>query len=305
MEQIFIQKVFTLTEQILRGEHSFDPMLIELQNHLARAQKNKMLRYEAEVLNTLAILHLVAGNNSQAQAYFSQGLERANPTNDTDLKMKLLSNLSETCMSAWDLDAAHHYLDQAIALINPTIMNSLVSLYVHGNKVNCWVLQGNFAQAATMLVETWKHVENADLMKYSKYEYFQVILQLRNHAVSAYLALNQYEAALNSLQIAEGLVRDTKSTDLKIATQLSRMYYELLCNKDELAARQTEQTANQISGGKFAYNIMLIIASYMKHTHQNEWARKYAHLVLDEAASGQAISASAIAYAENILKVVA
>lgn len=98
MEQIFIQKIFALTEQVLRGEHTFDPIFKELQNHLARAQKMNMPRYEIETLNTLAILYMVAGNNAQGQKYLTQGLERVDQTNDTDLKMKLLSNLSETCL---------------------------------------------------------------------------------------------------------------------------------------------------------------------------------------------------------------
>ncbi len=304
MEQIFIQKIFALTEQILRGDYTFDPVYKELQSHLARAQKNKMPRYEAEALNTLAILYLVAGNTTQAQAYFSQGLQQADQTNDIDLKMKFLSNLSETCVSLWDLDTANQYLDRALRLTHVNNLNSLVSLYVYGNKINCWMLQGDYGQVATMLTEAWQRVENADLMKYSKYEYFQIILQLRNYDVLVHIALNQCDTAVNSLQIAEGLAKDAQAAELKVSTHLSRMYYELLCQKDEAAARQHEQTAIETSGGKLPGNTMLGIALYMKYNQRDDWAKQYAQQVL-EAASDPSIPVGAIARAENLVKVMA
>lgn len=165
MEQIFIQKIFALTEQILRGEYTFDPMLKELQNHLARAEKLKMVQYQAEVLNTFGIMYLSVDDAAQSRGYFSRGLERAELTDNIDLKMKLLSNLAEACINLWDIDSADRYADRAFSLNKANNLNDLATLYIYGNKINCQVLQGNFDQAAVLLAEVWRHADSTDLLK--------------------------------------------------------------------------------------------------------------------------------------------
>jgi tetratricopeptide (TPR) repeat protein len=232
-------------------------------------------------------------------------LEQADQTDDLDLKMKLLSNLSESCLIQWDLDAANRYLDRALTLNTQNNLNNLSTLYLYGNKINSWILQGDFAQAAKKLKEVWSMVENSDLLKYSKYEYFQIIFLLRNYDAVANTALGQCETALRSLQMAEGLVQDARAVELKVSTHLSRMYYELLCQKDEAAARQHEQKAIDTSGGKLPGNTMLGIALYMKYNHRDDWAKQYAQQVLEAAASDPTIPAGAIACAENLVKVIA
>lgn len=184
-------------------------------------------------------------------------------------------------------------------------LNTLSSLYLYGNKINLWILQGGFAQADTMLAEVWQSIGDTDLLRYSKYEYFQIILQLRNYDAIVHIALDQCDMALTSLQIAEGLVQNTSATEFKVSTRLSRLYFELVCKQDEAAARQEEQKAIETSGGKLPFNVMLGIASYMHHNHQSAWAKQYARLVLEAAASDQTIPAAAITRAESILKAVA
>src|SRR5262245_23074778 len=112
MENIFIQKIFGLTEQILRGDYQFEPMREALFTHLQKAQQIGTPRYEAEVLNTIGILYLLAGNTAQNIQYFLQGLAKAQQTDDNDLKIKLLNNLSEAYLGIWDFDSAIRFLDQ-------------------------------------------------------------------------------------------------------------------------------------------------------------------------------------------------
>lgn len=125
---------------------------------------------------------------------------------------------------------------------------------------------------------------------------------LRNYDAITHIALNHCEEAIKSLQTAEELVQNANSSGLKGLIRLSRMYYELLCKRDEPAARQSDQILNQMDEGQLIRSFYPSIALYMKYNHQDEWARRYARLVLNEVASGQVIPAAAIAYADVFSK---
>lgn len=304
MEDIFVQQIFNLTEQILRGEFKFEPTQNALQNHLAKAQRMGLARYETETLNTLGILYLTAGQAAQHKDYFLRGLEKAEQTHDVDLKMKLLNNLSESYLLEWDFESADQYLDQGIVVARQHHLKTLVVVYLYSNRVNYWLLRGDYAQAARMFDETWQIAENADLLKYSKYEYLQVVFILRNAHALIQIASGKCNAALDSLQLAVHLAQETRSVEFQVSTHLTRLYYELLCNHDEASAQQWEQTALDTNGGKLSYNMALNGAFFMRHNHQPKWAEKYAQLVLDQAASDPNIPTRAVTHARGILAVV-
>jgi tetratricopeptide (TPR) repeat protein len=304
VEGIFIQKIFALTEAILRGDFQFEPTRQELQNHLAKAQKMGSSRYEAEVLNTLGILHLMVGNSSQYIQYFLQGFEKASQTDDADLKTKLLNNLSEVYMLIWDIDSSNRYLDQGIALGEQHQLKTLVMLYLYSNKINYWVLQGDFEQAATLLDDAWRLAETPNLLKYSKYEYLQVIFLLRNLRAMVEIALNHCEAALSPLQIAVGLAKETKNPDFHILAHLSQLYHTVICKHDDASAAQWEKAAAEAGGGELPFNPALNAALFMMHNNQPRWAEKFANMVLEQAARGKPIPPAATAHAERILEAV-
>jgi tetratricopeptide (TPR) repeat protein len=301
LENIFIQKIFALTEEILRGDFQFEPMKAELDTHLAKAQKMQLPRYEAEVFNTLGALYLLNGDRPQGTDYFLSGLKKALQTDDTDLKMKLLNNLSETYLEACDFEQARVYLDEGLALGRQYQLTTLVMLYLYSNKVNYWVLKGDFAQAGALLDEAWQIAETPDLLKYSKYEYLQVVFLLRNLKAVIEIASGHCEAALAPLQLAVGLAQDTKNVDYHVLTHISRLYYDLLCKRDETSARHWEKTAVETRGGPLPYNTALNIALFMLHNRQYSWAEQYARLVLEQARQDKRVPTAAVSYAEGIL----
>jgi tetratricopeptide (TPR) repeat protein len=304
MENIFIQKIFALTEEILRGDYQFASMREALRSHLQKAQKIGSPRYEAEVLNTLGILHLLEGNAVQNIQYFSQGLAKARQTDDNDLKIKLLNNLSEAYLGIWDFASANQYLDEGMALGKEYQPNTLPMLYLYSNKINYHVLQGEYVKASTVVDEAWQVAENPDLLKYSRYEYLQVIFLLRNLKAVIEIALGHCEAVASPLQLAAGLAQETKNTDYHILTYLSRLYYDLICKHDEISAANWEKTAFEAGGGQLGFSPALNTAFFMLHNKQPARAKKYANLVLEQAAKDSQVPAGAVAHAHRILETI-
>lgn len=301
MESLYIQQIFRLTESILRGEYQFETTQRILQNHLDRARNLNLPVYEAEVLNTLGILHLLAGHVDQQQMLFLQGLEKANQTSNIDLRMKLCNNLTEVYLENWDFENAERYLSQGLALGREEHSRTLVMLYLYSNSINFWTLRGDYAQAATLLEEVWKLGEAVDLLQYSRYEYFQVIFLLRNLQAVVDIAQGNCESALAALHLAQELTRSTTNADYHRLVRITRFYYALLCKRDEAEAAQAESAVREAAEEKLPFNFALTIAYFMHHNRQPALARKYAQMALNEAETNANIPASALVHARRIL----
>lgn len=302
MEDFFIQLMFKLTEEILRGEREFEPTKELLLSHIPKAQKIGSLRYEAEVLNTLGILYLISGRTDEHFSYFLQGLEKARQTADTDLKMKILNNLSEISLNVWDMDNASTYIDEGIELGRQHNLNTLVLLYLYSNKLNYLIMRGDFEAAAALLDEAWQRADHADMLKYSRYEYFQVVFIFRNSGIVVDVARGRCEAVLTNLNLVTQFIGDTKNVEFHISAHISHVYYELLCSHDEQAARHWEGVALEAAGGKLAWNIALNIATFMMHNRQREWAGKYARLALEQSSADQLLPKPALEQIEQVLR---
>jgi hypothetical protein len=277
-------------------------MKTEIETHLAKARQIGSGRYEAEVLNTLSILYLMQGDHKISKQYLKDALEKSRSVDDADLKIKLLSNLAEECLLTWDLHEASQYLDEGVAFGKERGLNTLVMLYLYGNKIAYQIVLGQFAEAEALQSEVWKMAEDTRLLQYSKYEYFQIIFLLRNAKAVIETALGHCEASLEALQIATALVQSTNNVEYRTSAHLSQMYYELLCKKDENAARAWEAKALEASGGSWLFSTALNIAFFMMHNHKPEWARRFAQIAQDKAASDPAVSSHALGYVRQILQ---
>ncbi len=302
MENIFIHNIFTLTEAILRGDQPFDTALAQLETHLARARKIKSVRYEAEVLNTLGILYMFAGKREVERHYFSEGLEKALLSDDIDLKLKLLSNSSESYLEDWEFDSANRFLDEGMALGQQNNLTTLTMLYVYSNKANWLVQRGDFKQAADVLNTVWTIAENTEILKYSKYEYLQVVFLIQNTRAITEIALHRCESALPPLRHAAALVLNMKNVDYHVLINFSQLYFALFCKENAEEAHEWESKAAEAAGGQLTYKHLLPAASFMMHNHQETWAKKYAALVMEQQANQMPIPAAAVTYARSIIE---
>lgn len=283
MEQIFIQKIYKLTEQIIGREYEFDKMHRDLNNHLAKARRINAPLYEAETLNTFGILYGVEGDLSQQMHYFKTALEHGYDLGDARFIIKISNNLGSLYSNAWDLEQAQRVLKRGVDLIEQHAIRNLPTVYIYANLTDIELKRGDFATAETYHDTGWACTHNIDLENYSKMEYFQIVIVLQQQKAMLDIFHQRGDDALSTLRLIHEQTSTTARTDLTRQIDWVRLYHALICQQDEAAARTIEADLKASNDGRFVPDNLLSAAHFLFYNQQKAWAERYATTFITQA----------------------
>lgn len=301
MEQIFIQKIYKITEQIISQNHDFDKTLKDLQSHLTKSRKMQSAKYEAETLNTIGILYAISGNVSQQMFYFQFALEIAYELDDIDLLIKLINNLGETYLGVWQLQEAKAILDKGIAIVKDKHMHLLGSLYIYASKIELQIREGEFHIARTYYDYVWDAAGKTDLKTYSQTEYTQIIILLNQHKFILDLVAREDSQAKSTLTLMYEQIQNANRLDFMPLHDLMLIYYTLISENDDAKSRKLEKQFIE-THNSLTVEQVLQSAYFFLYNHKLDWAQRYSTMILDRAKSGQEIQENALKHAQTILE---
>lgn len=304
MEQIFIQKIYKITEQIIGQNHDFDKTLKALQSHLTKSRKIQSSRYEAETLNTIGILYAISGNISQQMFHFQFALEIAYELNDIDLLIKLTNNLGETYLGVWQLQEARAVLDKGIILIKDKYMHLLGSLYIYANTIELQIRRGEFQIARTYYDSVWEAAGKTDLKGYSQTEYTQIIILLNKHKFMLDIVDGENDRAKATLTLMQEQIKNSNRLDFMPIHDLMFIYYTLISENDDEKSRELEKQFME-THDSLTIEQILQSAYFFLYNQKPHWAQRYSTMILDRAKSEQEIQENALKHAQIILQKVA
>jgi hypothetical protein len=283
VEKIFIQKIFQITERILRRDMENDVALRELNAHLKKAQTMNFKHYEVEVLNTLSILYSMQDDIEQAKNYSLEALEKAQDVDDPDLSVKLANNLAETFLDLGDVNEAIQYAERGLSIVQKHHMKTLLTLYIYGTTAACHMAQGHFQQAQDISKTFWSLAQGATLQKYSRYEYAQIITLMHETRVQLDLVARDDAAFQSDIQTLASFVEQMNREDFSDSLLIQGLYYALIIHNDEAAAKIWEKNLLLRHPQGLRLNQLLRMANFLSYNQQCAWARKYAQQILDYA----------------------
>ena len=301
MESVFVQKIFLLTEEILANKRDLAEIYKELEVHLARARRLKMQLYEVEALNTLGIYYLFDNKVELALNHFQMAWAIAQHMDNTDVKLKLINNLSETnLLQLWRVDDAYTTLMPAIELIRKEKIETLVTLYVFSNSIRAIILRGEYTAADTLFEEAWQIASRVEMLGYSKIEYAQVIIDLHGEKILIDIAKSQYELAKDRLGLLRPLLNMYKRQDFEELYGMMTAIHKLMSENNEAGLDGFMKSLEQ---GEVVLNIPnnLNMAIFMKHNNQPDWAKRLAQRVLDKAKAEENLPSKLVETAQQIL----
>lgn len=283
MEKVFIQKIFQITERILRRDIEDDVALKELKAHLKKAEQMNFQHYEVEVLNTLGILYSMQDDVLQAKEYCLEALEKAEHVNDPDLSVKLANNLAETLLDMGEVDEAFTCVERGLDIVEQHQMKTLTTLYIYGTTVACHMARGDFKQAEAICKRFWEMAQEATLQKYSRYEYAQIITLMHETRVQLDLVARNDAAFQSDIKTLAGFVEQMNRDDFTDSLMIQSLYYALIIHNDEDAAKVWEQNLLLKHPNGLRLSQRLRLANFLSYNQQCAWARKYAQQILDSA----------------------
>ncbi|GEM_PF-2098244 len=301
MEKVFIQKIFHITELILRREINDDVTLKELHTHLKKAQQMNFPHYEAEVLNTLGVLYSMQDNMAESLLYWEQALEKATDLNDIDLSLKLLSNLSSSLLEIWDLDRGTAYAQKGMQIVQANHMNTLTALYIYAANTDIEMIQGHYQQAEELYQTFWTLAQETSLLNYSRFEYAQIITAMYDVRTQLDLVAKDAVNFQADLRMLASFVDQMGRDDFTAVLLIEYLYAALILHHDDAAAAEHERKLIDLYHGKLPLPRLIQMANFLAYNQQPAWARKYAQQVLDTA-SREFISGPMFKRAGEIVK---
>lgn len=283
MEKVFIQKIFQITERILRRDMDDDVALKELKAHLKKAEQMNFRHYEVEVLNTLGILYSMQDDMLQARDYWVEALEKAQHINEPDLFVKLSNNLAEQLIDMWEMDDAITCAERGLETVRQHQMKTLTTLYIYGTTVSCHMAQGHFAQAEEMCKRFWELAQEATLQKYSRYEYAQIITLMHETRVQLDIVARDDAAFQNDIKTLSSFVEQMNREDFSDSLLIQGLFYAVIMHHDETAATFWEQKLMERHPTGLRLTQLLRLANFLFYNQKCAWARKYAQQILDRA----------------------
>jgi len=284
MEKVFIQKIFQITEQILRRDIDDDTALKELQSHLKKAQQMGLQHYEVEVLNTFGVLYAMKNNSSQAISYWEKALEKSSDLNDIDTSLKLLSNLASSLLEIWDLDKGVAYAQKSLQIVETNQMNTLTSLYIYAANIDMWMMQGRYQQAEALYKTFWTMAETTSLQNYSRFEYAQIITAMYDVRAQLDIVARNASSFQTHINMVTSLVEQMNRDDFIALLLIEHLYEALILQDNDSSAREYESKLIALYQGTIPLVRLMQMANFLAYNAQPVWARKYAQQVLDIAA---------------------
>jgi tetratricopeptide (TPR) repeat protein len=280
VENIFIQKIFQITERILRRDMNDALALKELKAHLKKAEQMNFQHYEVEVLNTLGILYSMQDDGQQAKEYWMEALEKAQHVNDADLSVKLSNNLAEQLLDMWEVEQAIQYADRGLSIVKQHQMKTLTTLYIYGTIIACHMALGQFEQAEQIYKVFWEMAQEATLQKYSRYEYAQIITLMHETRVQLDLVARNDAAFQSDIKTLASFVEQMNRDDFSDALIIQGLYYALIIHNDESAAKIWEQNLLLRHPNGLRLPQLLKLTNFLFYNQQCSWAKKYAQQIL-------------------------
>jgi tetratricopeptide (TPR) repeat protein len=300
VEKVFIQKIFQITERILRRDVDDAEVLQQLQGHLRKAQQMNFQQYEAEVLNTLGILASMQADPEQAQSYWRQALETAEEVGEADLLVKLLNNLSSALLETWQIDEAIQYVQRGLSIVQQHGMKTLTTLYIYGTAVSCHMALGQYKQAEEVHNTFLALVQEASLHNYSRFEYAQIITSMHEVRVQLDIVARDNERFLVDINTLKSFVEQINRDDFTDGLIVQGLLYALIIHNDEKAALYWEQQLIERHEGMIHLAQLLPLANFLIYNQRPVWAKKYAQQIVNMAV-WEPIPAALLARAKEIL----
>lgn len=281
MEAIFIQKIYHMTEQLLRGDLSPKKAITELELHLTKAQSMKLPIYEAEVLNTLAITAYLQHDYPQAQAQWGKMLVISDALNNEKLITKACSNMAELLVEQYQYQEAIDYLEKGLSKIQQGGQSKLSALNLYSMETTTYIALGNFDKAQESAKIFWQAVNNADLENYSRYEYGQIIAVMHNCAASLALIAKDSEAFQKHSQLAADLARTINHAFYPESAQfLHQLLYAILIENDPAKALEWENKLKGLENTGIPLNELKKLLEILYYSGHGTAAKKYAQQII-------------------------
>lgn len=283
MEKIFIQKIFQITEHILRRDIADDVALRELKAHLRKAEQMNFQQYEVEVLNTLGILYSMQEDVLQAKEYWMEALEKVKQIDEPDLSVKLLNNLSSLLLDMWAVEEAIEYAERGLSIVQQHQMKTLTTLYIYGTITACHMALGRYKQAEEVYKIFWVIAHETTLQRYSRYEYAQIITAIHETRVQLDIVARDDAAFQSNIKTLASFVEQMNRDDFSDSLVIQGLYYALIVHNDESAARIWELNLLERHPDGLRLAQLLPLTNFLFYNQQLTWAKKYAQQILDYA----------------------
>jgi hypothetical protein len=280
MEPIFVQKIFKLTEQLLRGDLNPANSLPELQAHLKKSRELKMRLYEAEVLNTLAIAYYLQEDLTTAHTSWSQMLPIAQELEHDDLLTKAYNNLAELMHRLYEYEAALHYSQAGLTIIQTRYPNTLVGLYLHNTHVTALLMLGRVAEAESTAAAFWEAVNQTKLQQYSRFEYAQVIIMMHHNGCQLALVSRDGARFQHHRQLLGELAAQANLADFSATSALYVLLHTLLIAEDPALAQEQEAQLRTLQAGTLPLSQLALLFNLLWHTQHHTAAKRYAEQIL-------------------------
>jgi len=281
MEKVFIQKIFQITERILRRDMADDVALRELKAHLKKAEQMNFQQYEVEVLNTLGILYSMQEDVLQAKEYWMEALEKVKHIDEPDLSVKLLNNLSSLLLDMWAVEEAIEYAERGLSIVQQHQMKTLTTLYIYGTITACHMALGRYKQAEEVYKIFWVIAHETTLHRYSRYEYAQIITTIHETRVQLDIVARDDAAFQSNIKTLASFVEQMNRNDFSDSLLIQGLYYALIVHNDESAARIWELNLLQRHPEGLRLTQLLPLTNFLFYNQQLTWAKKYAQQILD------------------------
>nr|MCU0480941.1 tetratricopeptide repeat protein [Anaerolineae bacterium] len=277
METVFVQKVFQLTEQLLRHEITPEAIIIELENHLKKARQLNFPLHEAETLNTMGIAKDVMGEADTALSYYKMALEKAEALNNTDLICKVCNNIASLLHDKGQTEEAISYANRGIAMVELHQLRTLPALFLYMTKAMLLVLIQRYADADETAQKAWEFANFIEIKNYSRFEFGAATFYI--HQAWLYVSIyNRDEKRYQGyLAYVRSLADQLKAYDSELA--ICELVHAIVMTQDEDKIRDYEQKIITLHHGTMTLASLRNLMIVLSHNQCHSWAKKYAQQI--------------------------
>jgi tetratricopeptide (TPR) repeat protein len=299
MESVFIQKIFQLTEQLLKHEITSEALMPELENHLKKARQLNFGLHEAETLNTMGVAKQLIGETDTAINHYKMALEKAEALNNADLICKVCNNIMSPLHNKGQTEEAITYANRGIAMVELHQLRTLPALFLYITKAMLLVLIQRYADADETTQKAWELANFIELKNYSRFEFASATFYI--HQAWLYISIyNRDEKRYQDyMAYVRSLADQMKSYDSELA--MCELIHAIVMIRDADKIQAYEQKLLDIYGGVISLVSLRNLTIFLSHNHEREWAKKYAQQILDRTKDDPQNNAQMIEHAQTIL----
>jgi tetratricopeptide (TPR) repeat protein len=299
MENVFIQKVFQLTERLLKYAVVPETVMPELENHLKKARQMNWELYEAETLHAIGVAYLFMGKIDITVDYYKMALEKAESINNIDLICKICCNLGAPLVDKGETEEAIQYADKGIAIVELHQLRTLPCLYLYTTKTSQLIFLQRYAEADETAQKAWELANSIEVKNYTLFGFAAATFHI--HQAWLYISIyNRDERRYQGyLAYVRSLAVQLKSYDSELA--VCELVHALVMTQDEHKILICEQKVIDLHGGAISLTSLRSLVTYLTHNQCHIWAKKYAQQILDCTKDNPQNNIKYIEHAQRIL----